>query len=533
VSLLIFNTPSKAVFDETVMKVLKRQGFLRKQWEIPSIGFNLPTFMLNKYFIITIFIIIILAIVIALIIKSKKSFKRKTKIKEIMGEKIEETTTPYSLKKKAKQHEGKGEFRYAIRFYFIALLLLMHENKVLYLDETKTNKEIINYLANNNFKFIPQMSFIIDYFNFYWYGYKICDQEIYKGWEKTLESIWNEIEQREKKVNKNLIFSTCLIVMISFFITACSGSPLSPLYSVRNKGNYGYSVFFVTLNELGYPVKRTTIPIEEHNHNSIQIVKDNYNLDINDEKIKEWVEDGGVIVYLTSYDSEGIEYGVCFDTDVYSYGQGFIICKDASIITNGNMVKSTDEAYELIEQIDRYSYEIIYFNEYHLYSNKKVNENSENNTRIRLPDSFWKYIPRTIKIIIFQLILVVIGYFWLKGKHFGKTIPLYEEIERTENEYLFSVAYLYNKAKCTDLILDIYYRSLIKKIPIGYDDWLKYWKEEGLPSYSQAKRICNLMENRKGNLTKNEFISCIHTIEKLKKILDKRRDLYWKTLKSD
>ena len=41
-----------------------------------------------------------------------------------------------------------------------------------------------------------------------------------------------------------------------------------------------------------------------------------------------------------------------------------------------------------------------------------------------------KYIPRTIKIIIFQLILVVIGYFWLKGKHFGKTIPLYEEIER-------------------------------------------------------------------------------------------------------
>lgn len=136
--------------------------------------------------------------------------------------------------------------------------------------------------------------------------------------------------------------------------------------------------------------------------------------------------------------------------------------------------------------------------------------------------------------IIFQLILVMMAYFYFKGKRFGKIIPLYEEVERSENEYLYSVAYLYKKAKCMDIILEIYYKSFIRKIPMAWhDDWLKYWEEEGLASYSQAKKIYHLMNNQERNLNRKELISYINTIEKLKKVLDKRRDLYWKTLKSD
>lgn len=536
-NLLIMKTPTKPVFDETVKKVLMKHGYIREEKE--PLDISLPAFNLDKNVMIVVMVMIIMLLVTVLIIQAKKSYKRKKQIKEIMGVKIEENTTPYSLKNKANVHEERGEFRYAIRFNYIALLFLMHESNVLYLDETQTNKEIIQYLMKNGFNLVPQISFLMEYFNHYWYGHKKCDMDSYQQWKNVLEMLWNEIQSGKNKTSKNTVFSTCLILAIVLFTTACSGS--SGPYSVKDKGPFGLSVFYITLKELDYPVKRSLKPIENHGHNTVQIVADNNYLDINNEKIQEWVKEGGIIVFLKDSTSENILYGEIKEEligEVYSYGKGYIIVNDVSVVINGMLTESTEEAYNLLKQIDQFSYEKIYFNEEHFYSKNETQNEDKTEEDNELPDlnteSLWKYLPASVKMIIFQLILVMMAYFYFKGKRFGKIIPLYEEVERSENEYLYSVAYLYKKAKCMDIILEIYYKSFIRKIPMAWhDDWLKYWEEEGLASYSQAKKIYHLMNNQERNLNRKELISYINTIEKLKKVLDKRRDLYWKTLKSD
>lgn len=142
-------------------------------------------------------LLVLVAIVIAIILKTSKAFERKTKVKEILGEKIEEGTSPSSLRAKAIRFEKEGDFRQAIRYDFIAVLLLMHNKSLLYLDETKTNEEILGYLKKNKFTKIMLIKEMVDCFNFSWYGHKSCDKEIYNKWSENLKQLWNEVMHYE------------------------------------------------------------------------------------------------------------------------------------------------------------------------------------------------------------------------------------------------------------------------------------------------------------------------------------------------
>lgn len=328
----------------------------------------------------------------------------------------------------------------------------------------------------------------------------------------------------KKKVNIDFILFILIIpvfLFLAFYAIPKMEKKLPP-YSVENKSRMGYSVFYEALKELNYPVEKTLKPVTQYQTNSVQIIPPGGKFDINKDDIKQWVEKGGILVYLTPGATENIGYGTPVATEgnvkLYTYHKGRIINADADLITNKTLIKDTSDAYELLKEIGDSSHKKLYFNESYLFSSASTK-------------SLWDTIPTKIKYIIYQIIIALVAFFYYKGKRFGKTIPLHAEVERSENEYLYSAASLYRHAKCLDLMVDNYYKNFLKGFKGNKEDWLEYWEKEKIQSLPQARKVYEFMKYKKTKPKAKEYIQIITMIEHLNKILDKRRDLHWKTLK--
>lgn len=327
----------------------------------------------------------------------------------------------------------------------------------------------------------------------------------------------------KKKISKDLILILILIPLFligAFYISSRMDNNL-PQYTVENKGRLGYSVFFEALKELKHPVEKTIAELPYQDTNSIQIIVQAGSFDINSEEVKIWIENGGTLVYLTPENFQFIEYGgvpeLKGNIRLYKHGKGIIIGADLDYITNRTLVTKKDNAYELYREMASLNKKI-YFNESHIYAQK-------------IQSSLWDIIPLGLKFIIYQFLLVLAAFFYYKGKRFGKPIPLYEEVERNENEYLYSAASLYKQAKCWDLMFDIYYKSFLKELNCSEEDFLQCWEREKLPSLNKAQRVYEFAKSQGTKRKAKEYMQIVSTIEGLRKILSKRRESYWKTLK--
>lgn len=328
----------------------------------------------------------------------------------------------------------------------------------------------------------------------------------------------------KKKISRDFILFLILIplfLFIAFFISSRMENKL-PSYSVINKSKSGCSVFYEAIKKLGYPVDKAMNTLSAYDNRSIQIVAGSGTFDVNSGETQKWVSDGGILIYLKDNMFTPVNYGTVFKTGVnintYKYNEGAIISIDGYNVTNKALTKSTSAAYELLQEISKYKYDKIYFNEAYLYSDIGTK-------------SLWDYIPIEARYIIYQLILILIAFFYYKGKRFGKPIPLHEEVERSENEYLYSTASLYRQAKCWDLMAESFYKSLLRSINHTHENWLEYWEKEGLPSYDKAQMVYEFMNKENKKHSTKEYTKVITTIEYLRNILKKRRGSYWITMK--
>ncbi|WPC44567.1 DUF4350 domain-containing protein [Clostridium sp. JS66] len=326
------------------------------------------------------------------------------------------------------------------------------------------------------------------------------------------------------KVSKDLVLFLIFIPLFLWCTLSISNSLNNkvPYYSIDNKSKAGYSVFFETLKKLNIPVDRTLNFIEDFDTNSIQIVAQGGNFNINDANVEKWVSNGGVLVYLSTQNNLSTKYNKSSKVNgkmkIYKYDKGTIIMLNASYLTNETLINNTSQAYELLKEINNYKYEKICFNEAYFYTSidKK---------------SLWDSIPMEIKYLVYQFIVVLVAFFYYKGKRFGKVVPLYVEEERSENEYLYSAAALYRQAKCWDIMAENYYKNFLRKINYSNDEWLEYWNRENLPYIDKAKKVYEFMNIKQSRAKVKEYIEIVNMLEKLTNALEKRRDLYWKTLK--
>ena len=328
---------------------------------------------------------------------------------------------------------------------------------------------------------------------------------------------------KKKEIRDLLMFIILSIVVmfVAFFIQKGISNNI-PDYSVLNNTSKGCSAFYETLKELNLPAERTTETVEHFQKNSIQIIADGGTFDLSSSEIKSWISKGGTIVYLSSSNDVPLEYGNLPETqgslEIYKYKSGKIINCDVDNITNKALSGKTDNAYELYQKIKGIAIGKIYFNEAYLFS---AADNK----------SIWDYIPIEYKFILYQILLCIIALFYMKGKRFGKIVPLYEEVERTENEYLYSAASLYRQADCWDIMLESYYKSFSGELNCWNENWLEYWERENFPSLSKAKMVYEFMESHKEKISIKKYIQVVSTLDHLKSVLKKRRDTDWKTLK--
>lgn len=328
----------------------------------------------------------------------------------------------------------------------------------------------------------------------------------------------------KKRVSRDLIIFVVLIpifLWIAFQISSSLGGGL-PSYSIINRSKNGISVFYEALEELKIPVNRSMRSLGDEDVNSVQIAAKGGDFDVNDETVKNWVKDGGTLIYLTNEKFPSIGYGVTPEIRenifIYKYPKGTLIVANADDITNVKLARDSHNAYKLLEVIYEYSDKKIYFNESHLYS---AAENP----------SLWSAVPVQYKYIAYQLLIALGFYFYYKGKRFGKPIPLHEEVERTENEYLYSAAALYRASGAWDLMLDNYYKSFLNAINKSDEDWLEYWEREKLPYLDRAKEVYKFIHRDSSRVKKREYINAVGTLDRLRNIYEKGRESYWKTLK--
>ncbi|MGH4119641.1 hypothetical protein [Clostridium sp.] len=191
ISILDFILRIKDGISKWIVSVLKKLFF-----NIPSPGAVSDN--LSNIFLIIGFLLIF-TIVVLIVVKVSKTFERKKRINEILGEKIDDKTTPNSLRILAMSFVAKEDFRQAIRYDFIAILLLMHEKNIVYLDETKTNEEIYKYLKKNNFFMLSVFECLVNDFNSSWYGHRLCNKGTYDLTVQNINLLFNEVLIYEEK----------------------------------------------------------------------------------------------------------------------------------------------------------------------------------------------------------------------------------------------------------------------------------------------------------------------------------------------
>ncbi len=314
-------------------------------------------------------------------------------------------------------------------------------------------------------------------------------------------------------------------------------------YSIFNNGEKGVSVIHKSLSELGYTSSLIIREVSSQDISTAQIVIESerpYKLDFNSEIIKNWVGNGGTLIYLVPYwGSLAVNYGSEIDSyatkelveaKAYSYNKGLLVMGDPIILSNKTLTRDTNGAYWIVAQLDNRGIESIGFNEYYHYFEG-------------LKPSLWRDIPSGIKFTIYQVILVLIIIIYYYGKRFGKVVPLYEEVERIENEYVYSAASLFKKGELReDAILNLYdsFLSLFEdntghKSTSNDVKWINIWENEKFPDVNKAKKLYNHVETiKKGKkISSREMLEIVDIIEHMKKIIDKGRETHWRELKKD
>ncbi|MCT4593459.1 MAG: hypothetical protein N4A57_04195 [Anaeromicrobium sp.] len=143
--------------------------------------------------ILALIIIAIIVIVVLVVLRLKKSKDMSFKEKSILGEVIKEGTSSDTFRNRAKEMEKIGEYKDSIRLEFIGLLLKLHENHILYLDESKTNYEFIEELKGKGIEYTPLFIRIVEIFNESHYGDTYVNVGYFKRWKENIHVLWSEV----------------------------------------------------------------------------------------------------------------------------------------------------------------------------------------------------------------------------------------------------------------------------------------------------------------------------------------------------
>jgi len=219
-------------------------------------------------------------------------------------------------------------------------------------------------------------------------------------------------------------------------------SQRQPNFTMFSTGELGMSLLYDTLRHMHYPVDVLYQPISTAGLNDAVFIIQPTNPRVGTaaaEEILNWVRQGGRLIYLENRQPTIIDrvltneiYTPFGDLRWYRLGMGEVVTGQANSVVNINLMNNSIYGRSIAYVLYGWNPDRIYFAEYYHGFHRA--------------DSAFNQLPTWLRLTAFQIMIAAAVLIWHLGKRFGSPIPLYEEIEREENEQVMVLARLYKQA---------------------------------------------------------------------------------------
>lgn len=343
---------------------------------------------------------------------------------------------------------------------------------------------------------------------------------------------------------KKVIFYIFISLVVTVYVLIQFQKSNKTPNSFHNSGYLGNSLYYDTLEKLGYPVSYTIEPVEKINTEGLVVLNVASNLNELEEKdyekIFSYVRNGGKMLVLFS--SEGYEYEkypgnedfteISDEIEEQPYrkwisgSEGVLMYGSIYTTSNTSVSEEREIAYNTLVMLHPYiEKDGIVFNEYYLY----VRDGKR---------SLWSEVPQGLKFIIYQILIVIVLFIGYKGRRFGAPKILYEEVEPDEHQYAKAVGELYYRGGHYEVLIDAYYKHFISKVyhkhllyyDVNEENWISVFQDYKDLEYKTATKVYRFMKQYKNGeyegLSKKRMKSKIKEflihIQVLEKSLDQK-----------
>jgi hypothetical protein len=171
------------------------------EWVISKFEFNLPdNNNINTNMVAVFFVVaggIVLMVTAVLIIRNLHN-RKKTVKKDLNGVFEEIAKKDLSAREwlaLSQDYFNAGTHREAMRYRFIAVLVALNEKRLIRIEASKTNAQILNELVVSAPELVPSFSVITDCFHRSWFGYKTLYDSEFEKIAINTEAIFTGIRQ--------------------------------------------------------------------------------------------------------------------------------------------------------------------------------------------------------------------------------------------------------------------------------------------------------------------------------------------------
>ena len=240
---------------------------------------------------------------------------------------------------------------------------------------------------------------------------------------------------------KNVLIPAAIVLIAAVFLFFL-GRGDGPAYLSTSRGDFGASVLYDTLRHMGFPVGASHRPLTARTdlgdayliiaprspHVTMEMA----------EAMLEWVYGGGRLIFLDGGVSGRIMDSILTGPGdvregfiLYRHGSGEVLRGGARQVSNRSLANDPGPGRVIYETISDWDAERVRFGDFYHGAHA--------------PETMLGGLPFIVQLVLLQLSFAAAAAIWHLGKRFGKPIPLYEEAEREENEYLRALARLYYK----------------------------------------------------------------------------------------
>jgi hypothetical protein len=316
---------------------------------------------------------------------------------------------------------------------------------------------------------------------------------------------------------------------LNFFFSSASSEPD---YTIFSTSKQGASLLKDTLGELGLPVKAFYAKIDASAsvHDVFIVIEPSYMPAEEISDMLDWVERGGRMVFLGNdalrsrllldvSSRNGEANGEFNGLTLHYLGLGQIAMGNFEGVLNGALMEDSSSGIAVASVLSGWERFSVYFNEY--YHGYVYSENT------------WQQLPQGLKAVGLEVAIASLFLFWHLGKRLGKPIPLYEEIERDENEYHKALANLQRNAGMGTIAIEDLYKSFIRKCARAFHvdeayarkNLKKLWADHSLSGLDKIDDLIAASDAEFSNskkMSRKRLMHAASSIERLEAFLLKR-----------